>query len=253
MKNILVAFATILAASTVMAQSYNCYTQSKGMQFSSSSWDQGTARNQAAANCRANAITINAECDANVYCDGGGSSGGMLVCSTGSRGYNFELTGFDKSSLQYQIINQCHSHPSTVNAECDANLICRGGGFFPPPPPPPPPCKPGFNCPGDNPPPPPIQISCSEDGRTGDQVTYSLRGPFYSQSDSYGTDLGGHNFRNRSVMCNGVEATITGLSVNTGFPGTSYVTLSPNKPGMSLNGCRIDVSHQWQTTAFYCN
>jgi hypothetical protein len=94
---------------------------------------------------------------------------------------------------------------------------------------------------------------CQNVGRNGSQATYLLQGYFGNMSASYGTDYGNHNFANRQVNCNGQQATVVGLQIQPGNPGSTYVTVQSNYGGGYLSNCRIDVSQNWQTTSYYCN
>jgi hypothetical protein len=103
-----------------------CETSSNGYWFSDESRDPELAKRETTRKCRESRSTNNEECSANVACDGQYARP-MVTCETSSNGYRFSDESRDPDLAKREATRQCRENRSTNNAECDANVACRGG------------------------------------------------------------------------------------------------------------------------------
>jgi hypothetical protein len=103
-----------------------CTTSSNGYNFADQSRDPVVAKNQTINQCAASSYTSNAECRANVSCQGEYSAP-MVQCETSSNGYRFNDESRDPEVAKTSTLNLCTASSYTNNAECRANLWCTGG------------------------------------------------------------------------------------------------------------------------------
>ena len=102
-----------------------CRTDSRGYAFSDLGRDYGYTRESVVRQCQSHPSTRNADCVYNVSCSG--ESRLRVVCDTFSRGLSFRNESLDHLHAREITIQDCKSHPSTINADCEYNVGCYEG------------------------------------------------------------------------------------------------------------------------------
>lgn len=103
-----------------------CRTDSRGYSFSELGRDYSYTRESLVRRCQSHPATSNSDCDYNVTCSG--SRLHRISCDTSSRGLGFRAEDFDSLRARDIAVQQCKSHPSTVNADCEYNVRCTSSG-----------------------------------------------------------------------------------------------------------------------------
>lgn len=143
--------ATVFSGAEASANPYEgtwfrCTTESRGIQFNNRGRDINLTRSIVADACRSDRRTINAECDANVFCTQEGNVTpppyypptqpvppiySNYTCTTQSRGINFRNVSDNFELARRTVVDACMRDNRTVNQECRVNVGCsqNGGGM----------------------------------------------------------------------------------------------------------------------------
>ena len=108
-----------------------CETGSNGKIFSNvgQPWEIPALRDSVTANCRADASTSNAECDAYVICQDARLP--KQSCVSWSNGASFSAVAMNEVLARENATTACHADAQTSNAECDRNVSCSAEGTLP--------------------------------------------------------------------------------------------------------------------------
>jgi len=105
------------------ADDFRCATQSRGREFSSTSFIVEAAQTAAVATCQNDPNTDNNDCSSNVACDDGNRLPDV-ACYTQSRGTEYTSSSEFTSLAQALTIGVCQAAPVSQNTDCSNYAVC---------------------------------------------------------------------------------------------------------------------------------
>lgn len=124
MKAIVTCLIVLAAGVSAHAQRIHCQTTSAGKIFEYKDSTESFAGSFAVDLCKRDGSTVNSECQANLACYDLHNPPPVIRCDTLSNTKTFSSENRMQSLAQSLAVGQCKKDGSTVNSQCEANVVC---------------------------------------------------------------------------------------------------------------------------------